>query len=192
MVKQAENITANESSEIELSSATETTVAEVHHGEVFYLSGEFWVAMAFVLVVVGLFVPLKKALFAFLGQYIQKESDRIEDAKAVKEEARKLLADYEQKLDALDDEAQAIVVNAKKNAAILKKKTLSDIERQFMLQEKAVRDKAAAELAHAEKELSSMVADKSISILKTTLEQKLDVKVRSRLIDESIEKIANL
>ena len=73
------------------------TAEELHgNGEAFYLTAEFWVGMTFVLVVAVLFVPLKKALLAYLGKYAEKEAGRISEAENLKTEARKLLAAYVQ------------------------------------------------------------------------------------------------
>lgn len=173
----------------------ETVIQETagEHGyEPFYLSGEFWVAMAFVLVVVGLFVPLKRAFSAFLDKYIQKEAARIDDAENLKDEARKVLANYEQKLENMAAETKSIIAAAEKSVEQLEKKELQNLDNRLRSQEKIVKEKVSAELAFAEKELSSVVIDKSINILEQSLSRKMNEDARNKLIDESIERISNL
>ena len=148
------------------------TAEELHgNGEAFYLTAEFWVGMTFVLVVAVLFVPLKKALLAYLGKYAEKEAGRISEAENLKTEARKLLAAYEQKLENLEDEKAGILEKAKKEAGVLKKR---------------------GEQSRAESELTSLVTERTIELLKDTLAAKFDDGARAKLIDESIKRIESL
>ena len=176
----------------ELETVLQQTAQEFEAAEPFYLSGEFWVAMAFVLVVVALFVPIKKALFAFLGNYIQQETMRIEDAAVLKDEARKILADYEQKFENVAVETKNILIKAQRDIESLENKEMSKLNNKLNAQEKMVADKVAAQLAYAEKELSSIVADKSIFVLEKVLSQKLNDDNLLKLIDQSISKIEKL
>ena len=176
----------------EMETVIQETTDEYEGHEPFYMSGEFWVAMAFVLVVVCLFVPLKKALSAFLDKYIQKEISRIANAEILKDEARRILADYEQKLENMAAETKEISEKAEKRAEMIEKKELKDLDDRLISQEKSVRDRVSAELVYAEKELSSVVIEKSFSMLEKKLKQKADDVFYQKLIDESIRKIAVL
>ena len=76
----------------------ETTAQEIGgHEEVFYQSAEFWVAMSFVLVVVGLARPIGKVLHSLLQKRGENIAERISSAATMKEDAQKLLAQYEKK-----------------------------------------------------------------------------------------------
>ena len=159
------------------------TAEELHgNGEAFYLTAEFWVGMTFVLVVAVLFVPLKKALLAYLGKYAEKEAGRISEAENLKTEARKLLAAYEQKLENLEDEKAGILEKAKKEAGVLK----------MQAQEKSVNERIRGEQSRAESELTSLVTERTIELLKDTLAAKFDDGARAKLIDESIKRIESL
>lgn len=169
------------------------TAEELHGGgEAFYLSAEFWVAMAFVLVVAGLFVPLKKALLAYLKKYADKEAGRIYEAENLKTEARELLASYEQKLEKMDEETAAVLSRAKKEVSLLKKNAAAELERQARQQEKNVQERINGELAQAESALTAVVTGRTMELLKKTLGEKLDDQTRSKLIDESIGRISLL
>ncbi len=176
----------------EVETVIEKTSAELEGQEPFYLSGEFWVAMAFILVVVALFIPLKRALFSFLDKYIQKETSRIDEAAVLKDDARKVLADYERKLEDIAVETKEILDKAEKRAELTEKKELQSLNVRLMSQEKTVKDRVAAELAFAEKELTSVVIEKSVVLLEQTIESKMDRTRQNQLIDASIEKIAKL
>ena len=138
--------------------------------EVFYLSPEFWVGMAFVMVAVGLFIPLKKALFGFLGQHIAKETGRITDAENLKTEARKLLAAYEEKLEGIDDETAAVVKKSKREISALKKNLTAELEQRLDAQEKTAKQRIEGERVRAH----------------------LDEPTRRKLIDQSIDLIDSL
>lgn len=74
----------------------DNTAAELDgHHEVFYQSAEFWVAMAFVLVVAALARPIGRTVIALLKKRIARIIARIREASALQEDAQKLLADYE-------------------------------------------------------------------------------------------------
>ena len=169
------------------------TAAELHgNGEAFYLTAEFWVGMTFVLVVAVLFVPLKKMLLTYLGKYAEKEARRINEAENLKTEARKLLAAYEKKLENLDGERAAIIEKAKKEADVLKKKALAELDRKIQALEKSVNERIRGEQIRTENELTSLVTERTIGLLKDTLAAKLDDDARTKLIDESIKRIESL
>ena len=160
--------------------------------EVFYLSPEFWVGMAFVMVAVGLFIPLKKALFGFLGQHIAKETGRITDAENLKTEARKLLAAYEEKLEGIDDETAAVVKKSKREISALKKNLTAELDQRLDAQEKTAKQRIEGERVRAESELAEIVSRRSVGLLEKALTAHLDEPTRRKLIDQSIDLIDSL
>ncbi len=169
------------------------TANELHNGEeAFYLSAEFWVAMAFVLVVVGLFSPVKKALCAYLDKYAQSEKQRLDEAENLKIQARKLFADYETKLENADEEAHAIIVKAKEQTKYLRKKTFDEFEQKMAQQEKNIKEHIKSDLQHADNQLSAMIGQQAVRLLQETLQYKLTDENRCVFIDQSIERIKNI
>ena len=169
------------------------TAAELHgNGEAFYLTAEFWVGMTFVLVVAVLFVPLKKMLLTYLGKYAEKEARRINEAENLKTGARKLLAAYEKKLENLDGERAAIIEKAKKEADVLKKKALAELDRKIQALEKSVNERIRGEQSRTENELTSLVTERTIGLLKDTLAAKLDDRARTKLPAKPIKRIESL
>ena len=133
-----------------------------------------------------------KALLAYLGKYAEKEARRISEAENLKTEARKLLAAYEQKLENLEDEKAGILEKAKKEVGVLKKKALAELDRKMQAQEKSVNERIKGEQSRAESELTSLVTERTIELLKDTLAAKFDDGARAKLIDESIKRIESL
>ena len=118
----------------------DNTAAELDgHHEVFYQSAEFWVAMAFVLVVAALARPIGRTVVALLKKRIARIIARIREASALQEDAQKLLADYEKKFLNAESEAAAILKKAEKEVDYFK------TERFMRQQEKRVNSPSTAE-----------------------------------------------
>ena len=85
-----------------------------HHEEAFYLTAEFWVAIAFILVVILLFKPITNILGSMLTKRIETVVNNINEANKLKEDAQLLLAEYETKFQNADNEAKEILTKSKK------------------------------------------------------------------------------
>ena len=79
---------------------------------------EFWTGLAFIIFVVLMFKPLKKALLAGLDSRIEQIRSEVEEAQRLREEAQTLLASYQRKQREAAQEAEEIVKQAKEDAAI--------------------------------------------------------------------------
>ena len=79
-------------------------IVETNANVAFYYSEEFWVSVAFVLVVVGLFIPVSKKVVSLLQNRINRIKKELQDAENLKLEAQELYAKYERSLMHIDDE----------------------------------------------------------------------------------------
>ncbi len=163
---------------------------ESHH-EVFYQSAEFWVAASFVLVVLLLFYPISRITKIMLYKRARKIGKRIEDATILKEDAQKLLAEYERKYRRAKQEAQEIITRAEKEINFLKKESLNKMETAMAAKEKEVKERIKSSRANALKEISQITTAKTIKTTKQILMQKIDSVAQDKLIDESIKSIEN-
>ena len=68
-----------------------------HHYGAFYENPEFWVGVAFVMVVILLAKPVGGLIKSMMNKRIDGIAKRINDAAELRDEAQKLLADYEKK-----------------------------------------------------------------------------------------------
>ena len=107
------------------------------HDEIFYLSAEFWVAVAFVAAVSALVKPVGKALIKGLKKRSANIAKRISDAVKLKEEAQKMLAEYEQKYRGAKKEAAAILSRSEREIELIKKETLTKLDAE--IEAKAIR-----------------------------------------------------
>lgn len=177
-----------------VASVLENTAAEMgaHHNEPFYLSAEFWVAMAFVLAVGSLIRPVSKMLVKMLRKRSQKIEQRIAEVNKLKEEAQKLLADYERKFRGAKKEAASILAKSEREIEMIKKDTLAKLEAEMALKEKEAKDRLKAAEDNAAKEIADKTADMTLAIVRKILADSLDDKALSLLIDASIDDLQKI
>ena len=160
-----------------------------HPDEPFYLEAEFWVGMAFVLVVVFLARPVAKALKNLLVKHREGIISQLSQAEKLRDDAQVLLSQYERQFLNAKNEAQAILDKSNKEIELLKENTLTKLENDLNARRKEVENKITAETEKYHKEINELIGVKTVSLVKEKLVSVLDEQKHSRLIDNSIEKI---
>ena len=172
-----------------VASALENTAQELssHGHEAFYLEAEFWVGAAFVLVILALARPVGRAVLGLLRSRGEQIAKRISDAVNLKEDAQKLLAEYEKKFRGAEKEAAEMLQRSEHEVDVLKKDTLLKLEADMQKREQET--KAHLELAEVEaaNEVAAKTADMTLSAVKNILAKKMDNKAHDRFIDEAIK-----
>lgn len=172
-----------------VSNVIENTAHGMEHGEVFYLSPEFWVALSFVLVVLGLARPVGKVVYKMLRKRSADIASRIDETTQLKEDAQKLLAEYEMKYRHAEQEAQDILARSEREINLLKKEKLSQLEQEMSNKEREALERITASQDKALQEIAHLAASKAVNGVKTVLVQKLTDKDKDKMIDESIDLI---
>lgn len=177
----------------DVSGIIENTAEQLHgHEEIFYQSAEFWVGVAFVLVVLLLAGPVGRLVRSMLNKRIDNITKRIHDAAELHDEAQKLLADYEKKFLNADKEAQAILNKSQKEIEYLKKENLAKLEEEMKIKEKEAEDRITASKEKAAREISDLTSELTIKTVKAAIVKNLDAKTQNKLIDDSISLITRL
>lgn len=177
----------------DVSGIIENTTEQLHgHEEIFYQSAEFWVGVAFVLVVLLLAGPVGRLVRSMLNKRIDNITKRIHDAAELRDEAQKLLADYEKKFLNADKEAQAILNKSQKEIEYLKKENLAKLEEEMKIKEKEAEDRITASKEKAAREISDLTSELTIKTVKAAIVKNLDAKTQNKLIDDSISLITRL
>ena len=177
----------------DVSGIIENTAEQLHgHEEIFYQSAEFWVGVAFVLVVLLLAGPVGRLVRSMLNKRIDNINKRIHDAAELRDEAQKLLADYEKKFLNADKEAQAILNKSQKEIEYLKKENLAKLEEEMKIKEKEAEDRITASKEKAAREISDLTSELTIKTVKAAIVKNLDAKTQNKLIDDSISLITRL
>lgn len=189
IVQNNEIINATQDAVLNVVNALESTAQEFsgHHLEPFYLSAEFWVAMSFVLTVVALWRPVGKMFVKGMRNRRKEISKRIGDAVAVKEEAQRMLAEYERKFRGAEKEAKDILMRAEKEIELMKKDALAKLDAEMQAKENDAKIRLKTAEENASKEIADKTADITLKIVKKILTDSLDDKALDLLINASIE-----
>ena len=153
---------------------------------------DFWVAVAFVLFLAML------AYYGVPGLIGKALDDRaegirkdIDDARKMREDAQALLTEYQRKTAEAENEAQAIVEQARREGEALKaeaeRKAVETIERRVRLAE----EKIARAERQALGEVRGAAVDAAVTATRKLLEGKAGGDVGQRLIDDSISDLGS-
>ena len=184
-------IKATQGAVLDAVSVIETKAHELssHHNEPFYLSAEFWVAMSFVLTVAVLFGPVGKLFVKGMKNRAKIISKRIADAVNLKEEAQKMLGEYERKLRGAEKEAKDILLRSEREIEMIKKEALAKLDAEMLAKEAESTMMLKTAEENASKEISSKTAEITMAVVKTILKDSLDNKALDQLIDRSIDEL---
>lgn len=145
------------------------------------LEAEFWVAVAFVIFVgILVYAGVPKMLLDALdgrGKRVQAELD---EARRLKEEAQKLLAEYKAKQRQADEEAVAIIAGAKAEAERIAAESKIKME-EFIARRTKM---AEAKIAQAETQAVADVRAAAAEAAVTAAEKILTESVKGKLADD--------
>ncbi len=146
----------------------------------------FWTAVAFVLFVVAVFKPAKKALLAGLDGRIAQIRTEVEEAQRLREEAQALLASYQRKQREAAQEAENIVRQAKEDAVLHRAETEKAMEELLKRQEALAVEKIAQAEAAAVQEVRDIAVDLAIAATEKILADKVRGELSDRLVEKAI------
>ncbi len=169
-----------------------TTAHDLHGHEAFYEHPTFWVGVSFVLVILGLGRPIGKAVKSLLQKRVDDIIKRITDAANLKDDAQKLLVEYERKFINAEVEANEILVKNKREVELFKKESLDKLKADMANKEKEADERLKAAQNEAMSEISGLSVEMTIKAVKDAIINKLDNKAQDELIDNSINMIAHM
>lgn len=153
---------------------------------------EFWVFVAFVLFM-GLLAYYK--VFQAIGKALDDRADAIrqelDDARHLREEAQKLLADYKRKSLEAEEEARDIIEQARREAEALAAETRKSLADQLERRSKLAEEKIARAEAQALGEVRGTAVDAALAAAEQILKQRVAGPTGTTLIDASIADVKN-
>jgi F-type H+-transporting ATPase subunit b len=151
---------------------------------------EFWVFIAFVLLVGG----LGKRGFAFATQTLddhrKKVIHQLNEAQRLHDEALSLLNSYKKKHEDALEQAAKIISYAEHEAQEFKKSSEQELEIFIHQKEKALLDRIALEKEETKSKLRQQVVDEALKIVEEFLSS--EKKEREKLTKASLKDIPNL
>lgn len=169
------------------------TVAEVgaEHGaaahEPFYVGGEFWVAVAFILFVALTARTIFKVVAVALDDRAERIKDQIDQATRLAEEAQALLADYEKKQRDAAAEADRMLNDARREADRMSEQATEDLQRALKRREQLAVERIAQAEAAAIAEVRTRAVDVAMEATREVLAAAATGKKADALIDDAIK-----
>ena len=155
-----------------------------------FYEAEFWVAIAFVILM---------GVFAYFGihrtvlQALDHRSDRIraelDDARRLKEEAAKLLAEYRARHASAEREAQDIIASAKAEAGRIAVEARTKMEDFVARRTKTAESKIALAEAQALADVRAAAANAAVEAASTILSQSVKGSVADDLLAKGIAEV---
>jgi F-type H+-transporting ATPase subunit b len=154
----------------------------------FIYEPEFWVAVSFFLFLGGMFyLGVHKKLATALDARSAAIAKDLEEARHLKEEAEKLLADYRRKQSETEREVQDIIRLAATEAETLAAETRRALHEQFERRTKLAEDKIGRAEADALREVRSAAVDAAVAAAQIVIAEKLTPDVAGKLVTQGID-----
>ncbi|WJR79048.1 ATP F0F1 synthase subunit B [Bradyrhizobium sp. NP1] len=151
---------------------------------------EFWVAVAFV-ILMGVFAYLgvHRTMLTALDHRSARIKAELDDAKRIKEEAAKLLAEYKDRRASAEREAQDIITNARADAERIATEAKARMEDFVARRTKTAEGKIALAEAQALADVRAAAAEAAIQAASTILSQSVKGEVADKLLARGIDEV---
>lgn len=151
---------------------------------------ETWVAVAFViLMAVFVWLGIHRTVLTALDHRAQRIKAELDDARRLKDEAAKLLADYQARRASAEREAQEIVTNAKAEAERIATEAKSRMEDFVARRTKTAETKIALAEAQALADVRAAAAEAAVTAASTVLSQSVKGSVADDLLAKGIAEV---
>ena len=151
---------------------------------------ETWVAIAFI-ILMALFawLGIHRTVLTALDHRAQRIKAELDDARRLKEEAAKLLGDYQARRASAEREAQEIVTNAKAEAERIATEARARMEDFVARRTKTAENKIALAEAQALADVRAAAAEAAVAAASTVLSQSVKGSVADDLLAKGIAEV---
>jgi len=151
---------------------------------------EFWVAVAFVvLMAVFAYVGVHRTVLTALDHRGERIKAELDDARRLKEEAAKLLAEYKARHAKAEAEAQEIIASAKAEAERIASEAKAKMEDFVVRRTKTAEGKIALAEAQAVADVRAAAANAAVTAASTILSQTVQGSVADDLLAKGIAEV---
>jgi F-type H+-transporting ATPase subunit b len=151
---------------------------------------EFWVAVAFV-ILIGVFIyyGIHRTVLKSLDHRSDRIRAELDDARRLKDEAAKLLAEYQARRVSAEREARDIVEGAKAEAERIASEAKTKMEDFVARRTKTAEGKIALAEAQAVADVRSAAANAAVTAASTILSQSVKGQVADDLLTKGIAEV---
>ena len=150
---------------------------------------EVWVAAAFIIFVVLTARPIGRAIAKGLDGRAAKIKAQLDEARALRDEAERLLAEHQRKQIAAVKEVETILARAREEAERVRRESAANLEAAFARREKMAIDKIAQAEAQAVTDVRNQAVDIAMAAAAKLLKQSIDSGKGDELIDSAIKEL---
>ena len=155
-----------------------------------FTSPEFWVAVAFViLMAVFAYVGVHRTVLTALDHRSERIRAELDDARRLKDEAAKLLAEYKARHAKAEAEAQEIIASAKAEAERIASEAKTKLEDFVARRTKTAEGKIALAEAQALADVRAAAANAAVTAASTILSQTVQGSVADDLLTRGIAEV---
>ncbi len=155
-----------------------------------HFDAEFWVAVSFVLFLAVLgYVGVHKTLLGALDRRSDRIKSELDEARRLRDEAAKLLADYQRRQSEAQKEAEGIIAGAQAEAERLAAEADAKLQDFVARRTKMAETKIAQAEAQALADVRNAATEAAVSAAERVLSQAAKGKVAEALIAQGIEDV---
>ena len=151
---------------------------------------EFWVAVAFV-ILMGVFgyLGVHRTVLQTLDHRSERIKAELDDARRLKDEAAKLLAEYEARRTSAEREAEEIIASARAEAERIAAEAKTKMEDFVARRTKTAEGKIALAEAQALADVRAAAADAAVAAASTILSQSVKGQIADDLLAKGIAEV---
>jgi F-type H+-transporting ATPase subunit b len=155
-----------------------------------FFEAEFWVAIAFVILMgVFVYVGVHRTVITALDHRAERIKAELDDARRLKDEAAKLLAEYKTRRASAEREAEEIISGAKADAERIAAETKAKMEDFVTRRTKTAESKIALAEAQALADVRAAAANAAVTAASTILSQSVKGSVADDLLAKGIAEV---
>ena len=163
--------------------------AAVGGAESFWVGPEFWVLVAFVILVGLAGRKVVRAITTGLDSRAETIRARVEEAEKLRSDAQELLASYQRKQQDTAKEAEEIVARAREEAARLAERAADDLERSLKRREQLAMDRIAQAETSAVEQVRGLAVNVALEATRRVLSDNLPKNKADGLVDDAIKEL---
>jgi len=154
-----------------------------------FTSEVFWEVTIFLLFLLLLWRYVLPKINAVLDERSALIQGDIDSASSNKKESERLLAEYQQKLDRLHEEATDIMAQADKEIAEHQENSMRQLQEDIERKKQTFNTEIEFARRQAMKELKNISAEAAILAAEKLIKMKVDAETANRLVEDAIEKM---
>lgn len=148
-----------------------------------------FIAFVGLVIFIGVLVYLKvpAAIMGMLDQRSQTIAKELHEARRLREEAEKLLAEYEAKRATAEAEAKAIVDTAKEQAALVAEETRQSMMAAMARRERQAEDRIKSAETKASDEVRAAAAEAMIAAAEKIIRERMSDRAQGALVADGVK-----